>query len=122
MGDIGMLTTEHAETARKFLEDADREFEVGEVLQASEKLWGAASHAVMAEMQRRGLSPSGHRATIEAVELLSEDWEDPKLRPLFTSAEMLHANFYHGFLDEVRFNEQRELAREFVMRVLERGG
>ena len=123
--EIGMLTTEHAETARRFLEDADREFDAGDVLQASEKLWGAASHAVLAEMRRRGISPSGPRlgfgATIDAVELLSQDWEDLRLRPLFTSAEMLHANFYHGFLDEARFLEQRELVREFVTRVLERG-
>ena len=101
------ITSEHIETARRFLIDADREFEQGDLLQASEKLWGAASHVVLAEMRRRGIAPSGHKATIDAVELIGEDYEDPSLRPLFTSAEMLHANFYHGFLDAERFQEQR---------------
>ena len=114
-----MITSEHIETARNFLVDADREFEDGDILQASEKLWGAASHAVLAEIRRRGITPSGHKATIDAVELIGEDHDDPSLRPLFTSAEMLHANFYHGFLDVERFQEQRRLTRQFVERVLE---
>ena len=113
-----MITTEHLETARRFLRDADREFESGDTLQASEKLWGAASHVVLAEMRRRGVTPSGHKATVDAVEQLGREFEDPSLRPLFTSAEMLHANFYHGFLDTERFLEQRELARRFVERML----
>ena len=114
-----MLRSEHIETAEWFLGDADLEYETGDVLQASEKLWGAASHVVLAEMLRRGMKPSGHKSTVDAVEMLGDDWEAPRLRPLFTSAEMLHANFYHGFLDDQRFLEQRELTREFVERVLE---
>ena len=113
-----MITSEHIETARRFLTDADREFEQGDLLQASEKLWGAASHVVLAEMRRRGIAPSGHKATIDAVEMIGEDYEDPSLRPLFTSAEMLHANFYHGFLDTERFQEHRHLTRQFVERML----
>ena len=57
---IKMLATEHVETARQFLNDADREFEAGDMLQASEKLWGAASHVVITEMQRREMKTSGH--------------------------------------------------------------
>ena len=64
---IKMLATEHIETARQFLADADREYEAGDMLQASEKLWGAASHVVIAEMHRRGTKSSGHRAMILAV-------------------------------------------------------
>ena len=69
-------------------------------------------------MRRRGIAPSGHKATIDAVVLIGEDYEDPSLRPLFTSAEMLHANFYHGFLDAERFQEQRQLTHQFVERML----
>ncbi len=113
-----MITSEHIETARKFLLDADREFEQGDILQASEKLWGAASHVVLAEMRQRGIAPSGHKATINAVEQIAYDYEEPSLRSLFTSAEMLHANFYHGFLDIDRFLEHRNLTRQFVETML----
>ena len=43
-----MLVHQHIQTAQDFLEAADREFEAGDILQGSEKMWGAASHAVMA--------------------------------------------------------------------------
>ena len=34
-----MTTDEHVEQARRFLAQADSEFEAGDILQASEKLW-----------------------------------------------------------------------------------
>ena len=55
-----MFATDHIDTARQFLLDADREYEAGDILQASEKLWAAASHVVIAEMQRRDLESNGH--------------------------------------------------------------
>ena len=113
-----MLATEHIETARQFLSDADREFEAGDMLQASEKLWGAASHVVIAEMQRRGMKASGHREMILAVRDFAEDYSDPTLNGLFSAAGALHANFYHGFMEEFRFQNERELTREFVQRML----
>ena len=113
-----MLATEHVETARQFLADADREYEAGDMLQASEKLWGAASHVVIAEMQRRGMKASGHRAMILAVRHFADGYDDPTLNGLFSAAGALHANFYHGFMEEYRFENERELTREFVQRML----
>ena len=113
-----MLATEHIQTARQFLADADREYEAGDMLQASEKLWGAASHVVIAEMQRRGMKASGHRAMILAVRQFAEEFEDQRLDLLFDSAETLHANFYHGFLEEFRFEMRRQHVHEFVQRML----
>ena len=45
---------EHAQTAREFLEASDREFAAGDILQGSERLWGAFSHAMTAISQDRG--------------------------------------------------------------------
>ena len=85
------------DTAQNFLIDADREYEAGDILQASEKLWGAATHAVVAEMQRRDLQANGHRKIKAFVRQLGEELEDPVLFALFKDAETLHVNFYHGF-------------------------
>ena len=114
---IKMLATERVETARQFLNDADREFEAGDTLQASEKLWGAASHVVIAEMQGRGMKTSGHRAMILAVRQIAEDHGDMELRPGFAAARALHANFYHGFMEDYEYAENRELVRRFVERI-----
>ena len=113
-----MLATEHVETARQFLADADNEYESGDILQASEKLWGAASHVVIAEMHRRGMKTSGHRAMALAVQEFSEDIEDPALSDMFAGARALHANFYHGFMEDYEFEIDREKVRRFVDRML----
>ena len=62
-----MLTQEHAQTARAFLDEADREFAAGDALQASEKMWGAASHAIMAVAMQRGQDCGTHRLMISAA-------------------------------------------------------
>ena len=80
------------------LVDADREYEAGDILQASEKLWGAATHAVVAEMQRREIEANGHRKIKDFVKNLGVEIDDPLLFPLFKHGETLHVNFYHGFL------------------------
>ena len=66
-----MLTQEHVQTAHEFLEKAEVEFDAGDILQGSEKLWGAATHAIMANAQLRGWSFGSHRAMARtAVERL----------------------------------------------------
>lgn len=117
-----MLATEHIETARQFLVDADRDYESGDILQASEKLWGAATHIVVAEMQERDVDANGHRKIKRFVRDLSIEFDDPLLFPLFKHAETLHVNFYHGFLSEENFEELRDLVRQFVERMIELTG
>ena len=88
-----MLTTDHIDTARKFLDDADREFEAGDILQASEKLWGAASHVVIAEMKRRGMEAKSHRAMVQAVDQFSDELNDRSLRDMFLAARFFTRTF-----------------------------
>jgi uncharacterized protein (UPF0332 family) len=116
--EVNMETREHVQTARDFLEAADQEFASGDHLQGSEKLWGAASHAVMAVAQRRGLPFGSHSALKEVVQRLSEDTGDRALIGEFSTAEKFHANFYHDFMEGFQLNADRPVIREFVTRVL----
>ena len=72
-----MFTNDHAAKALEFLTQSDAEFAEGDRLQASEKLWGAATHAIMAAAQQRGWRHGSHRALKEAAEQLSDDHNDP---------------------------------------------
>ncbi|MYA60765.1 MAG: hypothetical protein F4X40_09495 [Chloroflexi bacterium] len=110
------------DTARQFLSDADREYESGDILQASEKLWCAATHVVIAEMQRRGLEPNGHGKMKRFVSNLGDELNQPDLYALFKISETLHINFYHGFLSENNFEEHREMTRQFVGRMIDLTG
>ena len=114
-----MLATDHIETAEKFLQDADVEYEAGDILQASQKLWGAASHVVTAELKKRGIASRTHRSLVEGVETLAEDFETPALADWFIAAQRLHSNFYNGDLDDWNFMLHRQRVRWFVEKMLE---
>ena len=114
-----MLIHEHIQTAQDFLEAADREFEAGDVLQASEKMWGAASHAVMAVSQRRGWPYGSHNAMRVAVRRLAEERDDPFLSAAFGVAEKFHANFYHSFMESEERQESIASVRLLVSRLME---
>ena len=70
---------EHVQIARSFLENADREFDAGDQLQGSEKLWGAATHAVTALAKQRGWRFGKSNARSQAVDRLAEEENDPFL-------------------------------------------
>ena len=113
-----MLTQEHTQTAQEFLAAADHEFMAGDNLQASEKMWGAASHAVMAVAQQRGWRYTKHRDLKKAARKLSEESGDASIIAGFTAAQKFHANFYHDFIEEYDFDDDRGVVRDFVARVL----
>ena len=114
-----MVIEEHIQTAQDFLEAADREFAAGDVLQGSEKLWGAASHAVMAVAQQRGWPYSKHNALKVAVRRLYQESGVEALESDFGIAEKFHANFYHDFMEDYQIEADRPLVRRFVTRVLD---
>ena len=113
-----MQVHEHAQTAQEFLGVSDHEFMAGDNLQASEKLWGAASHAVMAVAQQRGWRYSRHRDLKRAARKLSEETGDPTIADRFGLAEKFHSNYYHDFMEEFQINEDRVYVRDFVNRML----
>ena len=74
-----MPTTKPINTARQFLLDADRDYEVGDILQASEMLPGAATRVVNAEVQRRDLESNGRGKVRRFVKALGNEIEQPDL-------------------------------------------
>ena len=109
-----METQRHVETAQGFLEAADRELAAGDVLQGSEKLWGAAAHAVMSVARERGWDHGRHGAMKAAVRRLAEESGNRMLIAGFTAARALHANFYHDFMEDDDVEDARLLVRDFV--------
>ena len=113
-----MLTHEHVQTAQEFLEKAEAEFEAGDILQGSEKLWGAATHAIMANAQLRGWNFGSHRAMAQAVDRLAEEVGDTSLQDGFGVSEKCHANYYHDFMEDYELTRARTIVPRFVNRLL----
>lgn len=79
------------------MRQADEEFAKGDRLQASEKAWGAAAHAVKAVAQQRGWRHDGHRYLFDTIDGIYRETGDPELRDLFGRANSLHMNFYEDW-------------------------
>ena len=103
-----MLTEEHRLTTQAFLEQADAEFAAGDNLQGSEKMWGAAAHAVMALAQQRGWQFGSHRALKIAADRLAEEYGDPAISDGFLAAQQFHANACHDFMEADDLRRGRE--------------
>jgi hypothetical protein len=113
-----MNADEHAQTAREFLEASAQEFEAEDILQASEKLWGAATHALMSVGQTEGLPIGSHRELSIAARHFTKERNDDSLYSGFKIAEQFHINFYHGYMDDWQIADGREYVRRFVERLL----
>ena len=111
-------TLDQAETALVYLRQADDEFAVNDNLQGSEKLWGAASQAVLAVAKEKGWPSGSHFALKAAADKLAKDRNDPALESGFFAAQQFHANFYHRFMEGDDIARGRPLVRDFVHRVL----
>lgn len=88
---------EYAALSRRFVRQAQEEFDKGDRLQASEKAWGAAAHAVKAVAASRGWNHNSHRLLFDIIDQISRDLESPALRSLFQTANSLHQNFYENW-------------------------
>ena len=113
-----MEASEHARIALSWLTVSDKEFAEGMPLQASEKLWGAAAHAMLAVALGRGWRHGSHRDFVVTVRRLVEESSVDTLSAGFDAAHQFHANFYQDFLDDDEIAENRPLVHQFVPIVL----
>ena len=95
-----MATTDfHTDTSRRFIEQAEDELRRGDRLQASEKAWGAAAHAVKSIAEREGWPHERHGHLYDAIFMIRDSTGDKEIESLFRLAGGLHQNFYEGWYD-----------------------
>ena len=120
-----MTVEEHIQTAITFLEHSDQEFAANDILQGSEKLWGAAAHATIAITKQRDWPTGSHRNLLDAARRLSEERDDESLFLRFQIAQEFHWRFYgHGVFnpfagDADPMENSRATAADYVRRVLD---
>ena len=88
---------EYAALSRHFVLQAQEELDKCDRLQAWEKAWGAAAHAVKAVAADRGWNHNSHRLLFDAIDQIARDNEAHALRSLFQIANSLHQNFYENW-------------------------
>ena len=90
----------HADASRRMIERAAVELANGDSLQASEKGWGAAAHAVKAIAEGRGWRHTDMADLFIVARRFADEMEQPEIRTLFKVAGGLHTNIYEGWLGD----------------------
>ena len=100
------------------LERSRAEFSGPNTLIASELLWGAAAHAILAVATERGWKKDSHGAIKQAARRVSDERRDARMLTYVDSAEKLHENFYHNNLNAREVDKRREQAERLIPRML----
>ena len=113
-----MSTAEHAQAARRYLENSNLEFAYGNVPEGSQYLWLAAAHAMTSAAQQHGWPHDSHRALKEASVRLAEVCNDELIWAGFAVAEefMRHRTF--DYMEPWQRTHDRPVVHDFVERVL----
>ena len=105
---------EYKTTSRRYLGQAEAEFAKGDMLQASEKGWGAVAEAVKAAAIPRGLERRSHRELrFSAMDIAAESGET-RIGGLFRTAESLRVNYYEAWMPPQEVRECLDGVRELI--------
>ena len=90
----------YANQSREFIALAHQELEQGDLLQASEKAWGAAAAAIKAVAEMRGWQHYAHTLIRAAAWRISREYRRPQIMGMIARANDLHQNYYEYYLAE----------------------
>ena len=91
-----MSTRKYQRASEHFLSQAGQELAAGDLQQASEKGWGAATQILKAIAEQRGWEHNRHRHYLSITSRLRAETGDGDIRRLFNTASALHKNFYEN--------------------------
>ncbi len=91
---VSVRARRHNEISQYLIEEAQGQLERGDLIQASEKCWGAVAHAVKSVAQTRGWNHHRHDLLRDVVAQIAEERDRPDLLTLFGAASIMHQNFY----------------------------
>ena len=104
-----VTASDHVAISRRFIRQAEEELEDGDLLQASEKAWGAVVHRLKAMAQQRGWRHGSHRHYYTIATQLGQETDRAlELERLLTGADGLHANFYNAHMIESEVRDGME--------------
>ena len=110
-----MATAEqYRSTSTHLFDQAMVELEEGDLIQASEKLWGSAAQALKCLAESRGWRHDSHAQFFNIMAALRDEAQGVELRRYFDAASQLHTNFYENWLDEVAIRERASDVRQFI--------
>ena len=87
----------YRQASQEFLRKAREEFNQGDLVQASEKGWGAAAQMIKGIGEQRGWRHNSHPSLNTIANRLTEETGDRQIANLYGVASALHTNFYENW-------------------------
>ncbi len=104
----------YGEISRTLIRQARDELEKGDLLQASEKTWGAAAHAIKSVAETRGWMHYAHPLITAAAWRLSREHNRPRMLDFIITANEMHQNFHEDRYGEDEVARGVEQTEEFL--------
>ena len=112
------ISEKHTRLAHQLMDDAKREIASGDLVQGSEKLWGATSQALKAYCASRGLPHSEYAHRRHALFEMAERLNSPFIHAAFGVAQSCHANFYNDWMEQEHLDSYVPDIEELVSIIL----
>ena len=100
--------------SQRLLKHAQQQLELGDTVQASEKAYGAVSHAVKSYAELRGWNHYNHYRVGLVLDQLRDEENDPSLTEGYDAIESLHKNFFEHEMEVTRVKDRVDTARNLI--------
>ncbi len=109
---------EYAAQALQFLAQSDAEFDAGDDRQGAEKLYGAATQAVIAAAKQRGWDYDSHRANVLAASRIGAECDDMFLATGFSASDRFRTHARYGDMEDYQIALDRPVIRDYVLKMV----
>ena len=109
----------YQQISRWLLKHAQEQLERGDTIQASEKVYGAMSHAVKSCGELRGWNHYNHYRVGLIIDHLREEWDAPELSTGYLAIKALHDNYFEYEMTTVQVQSGIDAARQVVEKLEE---
>ena len=113
------LVEHYKRLSEKYLVEAKELLSKGDLVQASEKFWGAAALTVKMLAAKRGLTLEQHGALWAFVSRLAKQRGEREIVRFFGEASTLHRNFYEDEMDREAVEIMAESVEQLIAKLKE---
>ena len=111
---VNDFAKEFRTTGDWLLEEAEEQFEQGDLLQASEKSWGEVAHYLKALATERDWGHDTHAHLVQVADKLADETGNDEMMGLIDIAQGLHANYYQASKSERSVRYAMDEVRRYV--------
>ena len=104
----------YAAISQRLLRHAQEELDADDLIQASEKAWGAAAHAIKSVAEKWGWYHQGHYRLRAVVDYIVSDRGRDDLLNWYSTVNVLHFNYYEHYFDTDTIQSSINATRNFV--------